>query len=338
MGKALAHALKIERRDMVILAVAAVLIAGAFLADGEAREPLSSAETRFVETSPGGLQIVPASCPSSPHKAGACSGDTTARRVGECLVWASNYSINPGEGTTLSWFADDAFGGGDSSGFGMTATYTYVSGSITNIGSVARSGSTAASPAQTTTYVFTANYVADAPSIIFPPISVTCDATITVAGSPQPPPQCPPNWVSANGQCQPPQQQPQCTAQYFCSGNDQYFRNAQCGESLIQACAWGCSGGGCLPPPPPQGNITASPSVVRSGNASTISWTTQNAESCTVTEDNPDISDAWGGPNGSQASSGLAQQTVYTLTCIGLDGSTFTDTAKVNIIPVWEEL
>jgi hypothetical protein len=129
-----------------------------------------------------------------------------------------------------------------------------------------------------------------------------------------------------------------CSATFFCSGDNKYYRNAQCGESLVEACAWGCSGGGCLPPPPPEGNITANPTVVRSGNTSVISWSAQYVESCTVTEDNEEIDDSWAGANGSQTSGVLTQQTVYTLRCTGVDGSQFTDSAKVNIIPVWEEL
>lgn len=82
----------------------------------------------------------------------------------------------------------------------------------------------------------------------------------------------------------------------------------------------------------------ATPSVVRSGNTSVITWSAQNVDSCTVTEDNAEINDSWTGANGSKTSGALTQQTIYTLRCTGVDGSQFTDSAKVNIIPVWEEL
>jgi hypothetical protein len=130
----------------------------------------------------------------------------------------------------------------------------------------------------------------------------------------------------------------QCTPEYYCSGTDLYHRNAQCTESLVQACVWGCAGGACLTPPPPQGNITATPTIVLSGNTSVISWSAENVASCTVTENNPSITDAWSGPAGAETSSGITEQTTYTLQCAGDDGSTFTDSAKVNIIPMWEEL
>src|SRR6202171_5057663 len=50
------------------------------------RTPLSSAETRFVETSPSGMQIVPASCPSQPHYTGECSGAPPPARNGHCSI------------------------------------------------------------------------------------------------------------------------------------------------------------------------------------------------------------------------------------------------------------
>lgn len=327
MGKSLARTIALKKHEAVVLAILAVVIAGMFLY-ADTRPAFSSSEVRFTELSESGLQIVPASCPSSPHYANECSGGGI-RRVGQCTIWASDYALAAGESATVSWLADDGF---SLDMGGWSISYTYSSGSITAIGSVPRSGSLMVAPAQTTTYVFTANYASDwaAASIFGPPPSLKCDATVTVGGD-NPPPLSPP----LSPPTSPPS--PQCTPQYFCSGNDTYYRNAQCGESFVQACAWGCSGGGCLPPPPPEGNITATPTVVRSGNTSTISWTTQYTESCTVTEDNAEINDSWAGPNGSQASSGLTQQTVYTLRCTGVDGSELLDTAKVNIIPVWEE-
>ncbi|MFZ2555634.1 MAG: hypothetical protein WAZ27_02155 [Minisyncoccia bacterium] len=68
-----------------------------------------------------------------------------------------------------------------------------------------------------------------------------------------------------------------------------------------------------------------------------MSWTSENAVSCRVTEDNAVISDSWTGLRGAEPSSALRVRTLYTLTCIGLDGSTFTDSAVVIINPSWEE-
>lgn len=74
------------------------------------------------------------------------------------------------------------------------------------------------------------------------------------------------------------------------------------------------------PPPPgtPTITLSASPLTVAMNGATTLSWTTSNATSCTAS----------GGWNGSQGTSGSMQQSgltadsTYTLTCTGTGGST----------------
>ena len=55
-----------KKREIVLLILCALVLAGFALAGKADRAPLASAETRFVERSASGLQIVPASCPSAP--------------------------------------------------------------------------------------------------------------------------------------------------------------------------------------------------------------------------------------------------------------------------------
>ena len=128
---------------------------------------------------------------------------------------------------------------------------------------------------------------------------------------------------------------PPCTAQYYCSGIDLYYRNSSCVSNLIQTCAYGCSGGACIgaPTPTPEGSLSASPRLLRSGATTQISWTTSGVTSCTVAGSN---GDSWTGTSGTQTTSPITQQTTYTLSCGGEYG-TFTDTEIVNIIPVFEE-
>lgn len=131
-----------------------------------------------------------------------------------------------------------------------------------------------------------------------------------------------------------------CTPFYFCQGSDKWYKNSACADSFIEACAWGCAGSACLPPPSPQGNITAVPSLVHAGETSLISWTTEDTITCTVTENNAGINDSWTGLSGSKTSSALTQQTKYTLTCQGQLGATppsFNDSVTVNIVPIFEE-
>lgn len=391
--------IQISFREIAWLAACAALIAGAFLyGNADIRKPLSSAETRFVETSPSGLQIVPASCPSNPHDGGSCSGN------GACNINFVPSPVAQGQHSTLFWSAD-AEGDG---GIGQNFTLSYPGGSD----SVSSSGSRTVNGDTTKTYTFsyqrctaggcggtvscsailtvcpagqtvhngqcvgsagscTATFnpkvvavgdtsifswsAAHAGTVFYPggsfpaPASgqggvggnpgetsktyrfvdgtngAQCQDTLTV---------CPAGQTVQNGVCTPGNQ---CTPQYFCQGSDLYRRTAQCTNQFVQACTYGCSGGGCLPPPVPSGNITASPVLVHRGDTSQISWTAHNVTSCTVTENNADINDSWTGASGTRTSSPLHQQTIYTLSCTGIDGSHFTDSVTVNVIPIENE-
>ena len=116
------------------------------------------------------------------------------------------------------------------------------------------------------------------------------------------------------------------------------FRSGpQCAETFVQSCSYACSGGACLLPPGGIGNITATPSLVRTGQTSTINWTTSGMTACSVAENNPTIADAWTETNGTEQSSPITEQTIYTLSCSVEGGGTFTDTATINIVPVFQE-
>jgi len=134
------------------------------------------------------------------------------------------------------------------------------------------------------------------------------------------------------------------TAGYFCSGNNAMYRDISCGESLVEACSYLCSGGACVPPPQPQGTlgsgtaIKANPSLVRIGGTSVITWGTTNTTSCTVTENNPSITDSWSGLSGTQTTSPINQTTTYTLSCTGAGGTSLTQSAVVRVAPKWQEI
>jgi hypothetical protein len=128
-----------------------------------------------------------------------------------------------------------------------------------------------------------------------------------------------------------------CTPQYFCFGADLYFRNSQCADSFIQACFYGCTAGSCNLAPAGTLNIQVSPALVRPNERTTVSWTSSGMASCTVTEDSPAFNDTWSGLTGTQQSSAITQRTTYTLTCRNEEGTVFTDTAVVNILPVFQE-
>lgn len=417
------RAVRVSFHEIAWLAVCAALIAGAFLyGNADTRDPLSSAETRFVEISPSGLQIVPASCPSNPHQGGSCSGN------GSCNLYFSPSPVAQSQASTLFWSAPSGYDpytlsypsgshtvsswgsgavGGESSKTYTLSYKSFSSGGGANDEGGHNQGSTVSCSATLTvcpagqvvqngqcvaqggacTIAFNPAFVnADGPSTLswnapaagtmsYPggsfPVSAgsasgavgggaagvnktytlsgggggggggggdggggapafSCSATLTA---------CPTGTVANAGgtACIP--VGGQCTEQYFCQGNDLYRRTAQCTNQFVEACTWGCSGGGCLAAPPGSGNITASPALIHSGETSQISWTTENMQedSCTVTENNQDINDSWIGNSGTRASSAIAQQTVYTLRCTGLDDEAFTDSVIVNIIPIENE-
>jgi dihydroorotase-like cyclic amidohydrolase len=67
-------------------------------------------------------------------------------------------------------------------------------------------------------------------------------------------------------------------------------------------------------------------------------WSSTNTASCTVSEDNAGITDAWSGTSGTQVTSSITTRTVYNLVCTGLDGSQASDSVVINVLPKWREI
>jgi hypothetical protein len=364
--------------EAVVLIVCALVGILAMSADMSVRAPISSAETRFVETSSSGLLIVPASCPSSPpHFVGDTgtpncgNGDVvpppSAPSGGGCTISANPSNVSASGNSTLSWSVAD-----QSLVLGQTSSPTNIA--ITGVGPVGRSGSTMVSLSQSTTYTLTGTYLYFGVQTG----SFSCSATINVDGA------CLEGYVLQGGQCvwicpagqhavgnlcicdatdTPPNSAGLCTEQVCPPGFQYDATSGQCVSvsqcTLSPVCAdetrvlnqctgitsnctangpgWFCAAGQCVPPGPPVASISAVPSLVRPGASSNIAWTSQNTTSCTVYGNNGDGGDGWDGTTGSHASSAIVSQVVYTLVCEGLNGSTITRTATVNIIPNWVE-
>ncbi|MCE9541236.1 hypothetical protein K8R03_01600 [Candidatus Kaiserbacteria bacterium] len=153
-----------------------------------------------------------------------------------------------------------------------------------------------------------------------------------------------------------------CTPSYTCSGSSLYYISATCRNYLVQGCAYGCSGGACLPPPSPSftpfpatrtnpsdgstvaftadGTLQVFPSLVRRNGTVQLYWNAANVSSCTISGTNGDSwTDKLSGGTG-KVSSAIVAQTVYTLTCNSLPRATpatITDTVTVNVVPVFNE-
>ncbi len=140
-----------------------------------------------------------------------------------------------------------------------------------------------------------------------------------------------------------------CAPVYSCSGNTIQYKNASCIISNVTTCVSPgfCSPGSsvCLYPPPTPtpsstltGNLQVFPSIVRPGVSTKLYWNMANVSSCSVTS-SPDIGSWVGATNvaGGQATPAINQRTVFNLSCVGLDGSTFTGSATVSIVPTFQE-
>lgn len=72
------------------------------------------------------------------------------------------------------------------------------------------------------------------------------------------------------------------------------------------------------------------PNLVMANDVTKVTWTSIETTSCTVTGSN---GDSWTGLSGEKVSSPITGETTYTLNCVAFDGSTVTDTKKVNVSP-----
>ena len=261
----------------------------------------ASSEVQFTDNSARGMQIVPASCPSSPHWLGQCDGTPPPPSQNGCTISVEPSGITAGESATLSW---DTL---------TRAGYTPI-GSISGIGPVARQGSLTVNPSQTTIYTYSGTYNARSFGGVFIPVSTfSCSASVVVYSG-----------ATACGN-------------YFCTGTKLYYRQPsgrRCVNTLVSTCEYGCSASACLPPPAPTGALSARPLLVRADETVNVVWSADFVNSCTVTGTN---GDRWETRTGNETSGPITQPTTYTLSCAGVDGSTLTQQVTVNIVPVFQE-
>jgi hypothetical protein len=122
-----------------------------------------------------------------------------------------------------------------------------------------------------------------------------------------------------------------------CTGADQ-------AQTQTQSQSQGNNGQSSLQNTTPSLTLHATPSLVRSGDTTTLTWSASNVlgNSCKVTSAQDTLANGtgnWAGALSSGATSGpITSQTTYTLSCTGLDDSALTQSATVNIIPSFQEL
>lgn len=82
----------------------------------------------------------------------------------------------------------------------------------------------------------------------------------------------------------------------------------------------------------------AQPVLVKPGDTSTIYWNLENVLTCSIAGTNGDSWD-WSivGSQTQQNTSVINTDTTYTLSCTDFDGGSVSDTAKVRLVPNWQE-
>ncbi len=232
------------------------------------------------------------------------SVSVTVPPVPACSV---NFSANPiarGQSSTVSWTSSNA----------STFSLNTLGAKTPNV-----SDSQSVSPSSSTSYGGTA---------VGSGGSASCPATLTVT----------------------------CTPAYSCSGDTIQYTDATCSTSNVTTCVAPtfCSVGAaaCLYPPPTfnpssgsegdyTGHLQVRPQLVQQGTATKVYWNISymDASSCNVHGSN---GDDWSGLATSGASgkttSAINQQTTYTLTCTGLDGSLISESVSVGIAPAFQEI
>lgn len=82
-------------------------------------------------------------------------------------------------------------------------------------------------------------------------------------------------------------------------------------------------------------SISANPIRVRIGDTTVITWSAGSVNSCSVSGTN---GDSWQGTSGSQNTSAISEQVVYTLSCLDVENSTTNpQSVTISLIPVFEE-
>ena len=82
-------------------------------------------------------------------------------------------------------------------------------------------------------------------------------------------------------------------------------------------------------------DIVASPTLVVPNGRTVIRWLSTETVSGAITSSSN--GDNWSGLRGEEVTSELTEETTYTLTCEGYDGTVITDSVTVDIVPQWQE-
>ena len=332
----------------ILLGVAALVL----IASPRPQPSFASLEAGFLDASASGLQIVPASCPSTPDYEGQCSEPIPPPPPSGsgCVITATPDTVSSDQETVLSWNTSNG------------PLFSVPSGTSIDqgVGPVDASGYRAVTPMVTKTYTLSGSWAV--PIIGLSVGSFSCSTTVTVNACPlgyvSTPTgcvfsACPSGYVLQGSQCV----LGACPSGYVRIGNQCVLQQCtrlcsgsnlvnSCTGALLQACAYGCSAGGCVAPLPPS-ILTwdVRPILVQSGTSVRVTWAAENVLSCTVRGTNGDGSGSnatglWNTTSGDMTTTPIIAQTVYSITCPGFAGASppsATRSTTVNIVPTFQE-
>ena len=328
-----------EIRPQVFLLVVLVLLLAALAPfSGNGKAAFVSPEVQFTDSSLGGLSIVPASCPSSPHNLGDCTVQCTGSvppNANLCSGDSSNLTQNTSRTLAANCSAP--------AGSAPKCEYTCVSGyalqngrcvptnQFSCTGSVPSNANLCSSDSSNLTQNTSRTLATSCstPAGSNPKCEYTCASGYQESGNQCVLVSCPIGYTLQNGQC------------LFtgCPANHT-LQNGQCvppnSVGFIPFSATSATGGLFTA----TGHLDVRPSLVRTDDTVRVYWNVSNMSSCTVQGSNSDRwSDSFSGSSG-QTSASIVGQTTYTLTCNALPGaqpSVVTETVTVNITPVFRE-
>lgn len=127
--------------------------------------------------------------------------------------------------------------------------------------------------------------------------------------------------------------QANCVDSYFCQGNNLMHQDTSCNSTVSLICSYGCSAGACIVPDP-EITLSVTPLLLQKGETAQVVWSTNDMSSCTVTSTN---GASWSGLSGSQTSPAIQMQTIITVRCTSVLDTTISQSATVNIIPIFCE-
>ena len=365
-ARALTASFGVRHAPIILVALATLFLLFSFISTS--RAPMASAETRFVETSSNGLQMVPASCPSTPDYAGQCSCpnglDFNTHPTCVCpagQVQSGAQCITPpttasacNNGLDISQYpscvcpANQVQSGNicvtvsNSCSNGLNANQypscscpegQIQSGSqCINAGGGCPAGQTLVGGRCVSSSCPTGFTLVNGSCVVSScPLGYTLVGGICVVSS------CPTGYTLVNGACV----INVCNPSLICgSGANTNKVVNSCTGAVAENCLshgskWSCQNGICVAPPPPAINLTVLPLLIHRNDTVRVTWSASNVVSCTLTSNS---GDAWDTTSGSETSGTIEAQTVFTLTCLGDDDTTATAQKTVTIIPIFEEV